>query len=189
MAALRRHPSPALSPGHDRALNGHRRSSQLARRAAGLSTAPAVRVIVPTITHRSLITKEMVGAPRNNMRLPRGHVSAAGWAPIVLLRAMRRNLPHEPFGSPEELFPRATVCETRHVTRRGERGTLVFTRASPACHGLPPVVCCPEFVRASPAAVAIHRIPVRPGEVIDRVVPAARHLAARQRLNEAARAR
>ena len=90
---------------------------------------------VPTISHGSFVTKQMLGAPDHEVSLPDRHLKGATRATIRLLRAALGYLTHEPFGSAPRYSLCAASCETFNVSRRLLSGALVLVYATMTRHG------------------------------------------------------
>ncbi|WP_170219627.1 hypothetical protein [Leucobacter komagatae] len=71
-----------------------------------------------TVAHGGLVAKQVVGGPRHDVRLPRGHLGATLRAAVGLFGSVRRDIADEPFPAAHELFTGTTVRKTRYVTLR-----------------------------------------------------------------------
>ncbi len=69
-------------------------------------------VPVPTVSHRRVVTKEMVGTPDDQVRLTCGHVLCAPGASIRLLGPLREYFSNVVLAAPTRLEPRSSVGET-----------------------------------------------------------------------------
>ena len=55
-----------------------------------------MQVVVASIAHRDLVTEEVVGSPRDDVRLTDGNACAARRAGVLLFGAMPGDIAHEP---------------------------------------------------------------------------------------------
>lgn len=143
-------------------------------------------VEVTPILNRGRVAEEVIGAPRDDVSPARRDIAPAVGAPVRLLGAVSGNITNEPFAAPPRHALRTTVRQVRHIAHLTLGAPPVLTpHAKPRS---PPVIRLPELPCRLPAAVAVLGVPVGPLEVIDRVVAVAGNLAARVRLDHAARA-
>lgn len=74
-----------------------------------------MRVVVPPITHRSTVPKEVLGRPGHHVRLSRGDLLPAVGTAIGFLRAMRGDLSDEPVPSTTGLLLGTAVGQARDI--------------------------------------------------------------------------
>lgn len=73
-------------------------------------------VKVATLSHRCLISEEMLSAPGDHMRLANGNNRSAVWAAVKFLGSMSRYLPYEPLRASAVFLVRAAIGQPGHIT-------------------------------------------------------------------------